>query len=339
MLSSELDYDLPDALIAQRPPERRDGGRLLCVGDTLQDLDLARLPELVPAGALVVLNDTRVMKARVFAQRPTGARLEVLFLDPHPVEPLTWQVMVRSNRPIREGDRATVGGAELRFGDKLPQGTRWVSVTMDVVELLERHGRVPLPPYMRRADERSDEQRYQTVFARQLGSAAAPTAGLHLTQELLDRMRERGVEIGFVTLHVGAGTFKPVSTETVEQHPMHEEHYELSDAFVTRLHAARARGAAVVAVGTTVVRTLESAAAHGFVPGRHSTRLLISPGFRFAVVDALLTNFHAPRSTLLALVYAFAGAQRMRAAYQHAVAERYRFLSYGDAMWIPRRCS
>src|SRR5690606_18041619 len=175
MLASELDYDLPEELIAQRPPQRRDGGRLLVVGEPLQDLRLSQLAELIPAGALVVLNDTRVMRARVLARRPTGARVEVLFLDPHPVEPHTWQAMVRSNRPVKAGERVLVGDAELCFGEKLAEGTRWVTASVDVPQLLQRRGHVPLPPYVRRPDEASDEERYQTVFARQLGSAAAPT--------------------------------------------------------------------------------------------------------------------------------------------------------------------
>ncbi len=338
MLASELDYELPDALIAQHPPDRRDGGRLLVLGDTLLDRQLSDLVELIPRDALLVLNDTRVMKARVHALRAeTGGRVEVLFLDPHPERPNVWQAMVRANRPLRVGQELSVEGAQLSVGERTDQGTRWVTSSVDVPTLLGERGHVPLPPYMRRADAPSDEERYQTVFARKLGSAAAPTAGLHLTEQMLRRLEKRGVEIAFVTLHVGAGTFKPVSTEHVEQHPMHRERYEISESLVERLDFAKRHARPVVAVGTTVVRALESAEEGR--AGSHSTELLITPGYRFRVVDALLTNFHAPRSTLLALVYAFAGAERVRAGYEHAVARRYRFLSYGDAMWIPRRYS
>ncbi len=337
MLASELDYVLPENLIAQHPPEQRDGGRLLVVAEGLQDCQLPDLAELVPANALVVLNDTQVMKARVFAHRPeTGGRVEILFLDPHPEQPGTWQAMVRANRPLREGQELLVGDNRLVLGERMAQGTRWIHSSADVQALLSEHGHVPLPPYMRRPDTPTDEGRYQTVFAQNWGSAAAPTAGLHLTERMLARMQERGVELGYVTLHVGAGTFKPVSTEHVEEHPMHRERFEITSRLIRQIKEARERGAPVVAVGTTVVRALESAS-DGRV-GVRSTELLITPGYQFAVVDALLTNFHAPRSTLLALVFAFAGVEPIRRAYEHAVAAGYRFLSYGDAMWIPRRC-
>ncbi len=342
MLAAELDYDLPEERIAQHPPATRDGGRLLVVSEPLQHRVVRDFASLVPEGALVVLNDTRVMKARVFAQRAqTGGKLEVLFLDPHPTQADVWQVMVKSNRPVRPGDVARVGDSTLEFLERLPQGTRWMRCSSNVDALLQVHGHVPLPPYVRRPDEADDETRYQTVFAKHLGSAAAPTAGLHVTEAMLEQLVERGVRVAHVTLHVGAGTFKPVSSESLADHPMHSERYEIGAHLETELAAAKARGALVVAVGTTVVRALESAARHseGFRPGPRSTDLLIQPGFSFRVVDALLTNFHAPRSTLLALVFAFAGVDRTRAAYAEAIAESYRFLSYGDAMWIPKRCS
>ncbi len=204
---------------------------------------------------------------------------------------------------------------------------------------MQRHGHVPLPPYIRRADEAEDSQRYQTVFAQHSGSAAAPTAGLHLTSEALQRLQERGVELGYVTLHVGAGTFRPVTTETLEEHSMHEESFVVGEQLCEQVAEARRSGAPVVAVGTTVVRCLESAATESGAlrAGAASTRLMITPGYQFLAVDALLTNFHAPRSTLLALVQAFAGASHVRAAYEAALGNGYRFLSYGDAMWIPER--
>jgi S-adenosylmethionine:tRNA ribosyltransferase-isomerase len=340
MLASELDYELPEALIAQHPPNRRDGARLLVVGESLAHRSIADLPDLLPSGALMVLNDTRVMKARVFAERTaTGGKVELLFLDPHPTEPATWQVMARSNRPVRTGDKVQVADVTLEFGDKSAHGTRWLHGAENVAVLLDRHGHVPLPPYVRRPDQAGDEQRYQTVFARHWGSAAAPTAGLHLTEALLATLAVRNIELGFVTLHVGAGTFRPVTAASLCDHPMHTERYQLTAELVGQLARARERGAPVVAVGTTVVRALEAAAAdpRGICPGTRETDLLIAPGYAFRVVDSLLTNFHAPRSTLLALVFAFAGKDRIRQAYADAVREQYRFLSYGDAMWIPTR--
>jgi S-adenosylmethionine:tRNA ribosyltransferase-isomerase len=342
MLAAELDYDLPEACIAQRPPPDRDGGRLLVLGEPLEHRAVKEWSALVPEGALVVLNDTRVMKARVFAQREgTGGKLEVLFLDQHPSEPDIWQVMVKSNRPVRPGDRAQVGDARFEFLERLPQGTRWLRCSGDVPALLRSHGHVPLPPYVRRPDDASDEARYQTVFAKHTGSAAAPTAGLHVTPAMLGELGSRGVRVAHVTLHVGAGTFKPVSTESLDDHPMHTERYLIGQELADEITAARQRGGPVVAVGTTVVRALESAALRegaAFSAGPYATELLIQPGFSFQVVDALLTNFHAPKSTLLALVYAFAGAAATRAAYAASLASGYRFLSYGDAMWIPKRC-
>jgi S-adenosylmethionine:tRNA ribosyltransferase-isomerase len=287
------------------------------------------------------------MRARVFAGRSTGGRVELLFLGPHraAADPeLSWEALVRANRRLPAGDVVHVGNYRLELGDKTPEGARVVTASAPVAEVVARHGHVPLPPYVRRPDEVSDQERYQTVFARHDGSAAAPTAGLHVTEAMLGRLRARGVEVGYVTLHVGAGTFRPVNVEHLREHPMHTERYHVSPELVGQLRDAKRTARPVVAVGTTVVRALESAAAlatEGEVvkAGDFETRLLISPGYRFRIVDALLTNFHAPRSTLLALVFAFAGAERIRTAYAEAIAQGYRFLSYGDAMWIPPRSS
>ena len=345
MLACELDYELPEALIAQRPPLHRDGGRMLVLDDPVQHDRVVNFAERVPSNSLVVLNDTRVIKARLFGQRePSGARVELLLLNPFAEQPEqpeqhVWQALVRSNRRLSSGDTIAIGEVRITLGERQPDGTRLIRCATSLEQLCAQRGHVPLPPYVRRADEAQDETRYQTVFAKHAGSAAAPTAGLHLTTQSIARLSARGVELGYVTLHVGAGTFKPVSVDVLDDHPMHAEQYSVSSQLAQQVSRARQAGRPVVAVGTTVVRALESAAnEHGYlVKGERSTSLLIQPGYGFRVVDGLLTNFHAPRSTLLALVYAFAGRERVRRAYHQAVAERYRFLSYGDAMWIPRR--
>lgn len=335
------------------------------------------LCELIPEESLVVLNETRVRRARLFGRRPQlsgedaseggrsqqgGGRVELLLLGPTPLG--TWRALGRANRPLRPGDsidipcdeRADATGegdalARFRVLEKEPDGTlvlqpeasTGAAVPAEAVErALEKQGRMPLPPYMRRPDEAGDAERYQTVFARELGSVAAPTAGLHLTERSLARLEQRGVEFGRLVLHVGVGTFRPVTADDFDQHDMHTEHLEVTGKLVEQLARARSRGAPVVAIGTTAVRALESAAdperpGH-VVEFAGPTSLLIQPGYRFQVVDALLTNFHMPKSTLLALVSAFAGRQRVLAAYEEAIAHRYRFLSYGDAMWLPGRC-
>ncbi|MEN9579007.1 MAG: hypothetical protein RJA70_2016 [Pseudomonadota bacterium] len=344
MLTSELEYPLPDDRIAQRPTEARDGARLLIVDGALaHHAWVSQFAELVPEGALVVLNDSRVMRARVFARRATGAHVELLFLRREECEgDQVWEALAKSNRPLRPGTELFVdreqGTMRLTVLEGGISGSRRLRADGDVLELLDAEGHVPLPPYIRRADEVTDRERYQTVFARNPGSAAAPTAGLHLTERMLNRLNERGIDVGYVTLHVGAGTFRPVSADSLEEHEMHEELYSVSDELVQQVERARLRGAPVVAVGTTVVRCLESAAGVDATvrAGTRTTRLMITPGYTFRVVGALLTNFHAPRSTLLALVFAFAGTQRIQRAYRVALESGYRFLSYGDAMWLPR---
>jgi S-adenosylmethionine:tRNA ribosyltransferase-isomerase len=340
-----LDYALPESAIAQRPSEHRDGARLLVVQErALSHRRILDWPALVPEGALVVLNDTRVRRSRLRFEKDTGGKVELLVLDVRPGEAGSeiWTALGHSNRPLRIGRLLELGPLRLTLIDRGPAGEFILSASGhgDSEAFFERHGLVPLPPYIRRAAGQEDVERYQTVFAEQLGSAAAPTAGLHLTPQMLQALRERGVEVAFTTLHVGAGTFMPVRSDDLDEHPMHAERYAVSSALCEAVARARARGAPVVAVGTTVVRALESAAdahATGQVqPRSEHTRLLIQPGYRFRVVDALLTNFHAPRSTLLALVSAFAGRLRLAAAYSTALDQGYRFLSYGDAMWLPR---
>ena len=341
MRRSDFHFDLPPELIAQFPSERRSASRLLALDSPsgeLRDLVFSQLPGLLHAGDVMVFNDTRVIPARLLGRKKgSGGRVEVL------VERLL------------EGQRALV---HLRASKSPPAGTRLLleeSVEAEVEgregalfllrfldprelpRLLEEVGRVPLPPYIDRPPQPLDRQRYQTVYARREGAVAAPTAGLHFDEEMLARLDRMEVERLFVTLHVGAGTFQPVRVEDIGEHRMHAEYAELTPEVCERLRAAKEEGRRVIAVGTTTVRTLESAATEGELrPFRGETDIFIRPGYRFRVVDALITNFHLPESTLLMLVSAFAGYEKVMAAYRHAVAKRYRFFSYGDAMFIQR---
>jgi S-adenosylmethionine:tRNA ribosyltransferase-isomerase len=337
-----LDYQLPDELVARYPVGRRDAARLMVVrDDRLEHRLVSDLEQLIEPGAVLVVNDTRVIPARLLGSRPSGARVELLLV--RRLGDDRWQAIGRANKPLRPGARLRLGaelGAEVLAAVDA-EGlltVRLEAAAGEIDRLIEQHGHVPLPPYLGRADEPSDRQRYQTVYARVPGAVAAPTAGLHFTPELLARLEARGVERVALTLHVGPGTFRPVLGDDLDDHPMHPEPFVLGAEVADRIGAARARGSPVVAVGTTVVRALEAAADPdhpGLVrPRCAETRLLIQPGYRFRIVDALITNFHLPRSTLLALVYAFAGAERMRRAYAAAIAARYRFFSYGDAMLL-----
>jgi S-adenosylmethionine:tRNA ribosyltransferase-isomerase len=349
--TAAFDYELPEALIAAHPTERRDGARLLVVdGSGHRDSSIAALAELIPDGALVVVNDTRVRRARIFGiKQSSGGRVELLFIRRITVEGAgreRWEAIGRSSKPIRVGAVIDWDEVRLEILERADDATLVVSVTTsgaDFEQLLEQRGHLPLPPYMRRSDEPGDLERYQTVYARRTASAAAPTAGLHLTPELFERLAARGVQLARLELEIGLGTFRPVLAEDLDEHPMHAETIDVGPELVAAVAAARERNGPVVAVGTTVVRALESAA-DSEQPGRvrvsrGQTRLLIQPGYRFSVVDALLTNFHVPKSTLLALVSAFAGHDAVMSAYRHAVSAGYRFLSYGDAMWLPRRSS
>lgn len=342
---AELDYDLPEELVAQEPSPERDGARLLLLDRDRENAiahDAVRsLPERVRP-ALWVVNDTRVIPARLFAQKPSGGRVEILLLERIGSEGCheRWRALGRASKPLRAGVALDVEGASLviTIRERTDDGTLLVELEAPepVSAVLPRVGHVPLPPYIRRADRPADRARYQTVFAERPGAVAAPTAGLHFSERLLSELERRGHRIARVTLHVGVGTFRPVTAERLEDHPMHAERYEISDAAAEAIAAARRDGMPVVAVGTTVVRTLESASVgDGHVrPGAGQTQLFIQPPFSFTVVDALFTNFHLPRSTLLALVMAFGGVSAVRAAYAQAVQERYRFFSYGDAMLI-----
>ena len=334
----DFDYELPSDLIAQHPSETRSGSRLLRVGASLADRSFSELPRLLDAGDLLVFNDTRVIKARLAGEKSSGGRVEVLI--ERVLSEREALAQVRASKPPRAGSamrladsfEARVLGREGEFYRlRFPDGAA-------VFELLERHGSVPLPPYIAHAPEAGDERRYQTVYARASGAVAAPTAGLHFDEPLLAALAARGVQFAYLTLHVGAGTFQPVREKNLAKHRMHGERYGIPAATVAAIEAARTRGAKIVAVGTTTVRCLEaSAAAHGApVAGDAETDLFITPGFEFRVVDRLITNFHLPRSTLLVLVSAFAGIEPVRRAYEHAIGERYRFYSYGDAMLVDK---
>lgn len=341
MQRSDFHYDLPEELIAQHPLPERSASRMLVLdGETgaTRDAGFADLPGLLGAGDLLVLNDTRVIPARLFGQKPTGGRVEIVLEEV--TGPDRALVQVGSNKPVREGMTVELeGGGSARV---LERAAGLFEMAFDVPSTLEAylesHGHIPLPPYIRRGDEAADRERYQTVFARKPGAVAAPTAGLHFDAETLDRLGKRGVEVARVTLHVGAGTFQPVREERIEDHVMHAERVFVDEEAAAAVNRTRESGGRVVCVGTTAVRSLEAAAAEtGRVrPFSGRTRLFIHPGYRFRVVDALLTNFHLPESTLLMLVCAFAGTDNVLAAYRHAVAERYRFFSYGDAMFVTR---
>ena len=328
----EFDYELPPELIAQHPSATRSGSRLLVSsGETLADQRFSELPQLLSPGDLLVFNDTRVIKARLFGKKATGGRIEVLIERLLPENEALAQI--HAGRAAKAGSTLELdGGLRLRVLGREGEFYR-LSFPGEALELLDRYGSVPLPPYITHAPQTEDESRYQTVYARAPGAVAAPTAGLHFDEALLSALAKRGVEFAYVTLHVGAGTFQPVRVENLADHRMHGERYEIPEMTAAAIEAARKRGGKIVAVGTTTVRCLEASGARA---GAGETDLFIMPGFSFRVVDRLVTNFHLPRSTLLVLVSAFAGAECMRRAYRHAVERRYRFYSYGDAMLIDR---
>ena len=338
MRKRDFDYQLPPHLIAQQPLAERRASRLLALdggANSLEDRQFGDLPTLLRAGDLLVFNDTKVIPARLMGEKETGGKVEVLVervLDGQRV-----LAQVRASKSPKPGGRLILEGklavsVVARQGDmfelQFPQQS-------SVLELLDDCGRIPLPPYIERSADTADRQRYQTVFARRPGAVAAPTAGLHFDEPLLDQLRAQGVDVGFVTLHVGAGTFQPVRVDDLSQHHMHAEYVEVSETVCEQIDAARRRGGRVIAVGTTSVRSLEAAVCDGRVaPYRGETRLFITPGYVFKSIDGLLTNFHLPESTLLMLVCAFGGYAQVMHAYRHAVAEGYRFFSYGDAMLL-----
>ena len=329
MRTSELDYELPETLIAQRPAEPRDASRLMVVDAATGSIEhhaFSDFPQFLRPRDALVLNETKVLPARLKARKPSGGEVELLFLkDLGPDRGGAWEVLARPSKRLKPGLDLEAGGESVGISEDLGEG-RWAVVSHDVPGLLERHGRMPLPPYIEATPEA--ENRYQTVYAREAGSAAAPTAGFHFTDEVLQNAGRAGAQICRVVLHVGTGTFLPVRTERLEEHEMHAERYRVPEA------AARSIGGAgrVFAAGTTVARTLETWAATGEREGE--SRLFVYPGYEWRTVDALLTNFHLPRSTLLAMVMSFGGQGLVREAYRVAVEERYRFYSFGDAMLV-----
>jgi S-adenosylmethionine:tRNA ribosyltransferase-isomerase len=340
---ADFHYELPPELIAQAPLAARSGSRLLTLEGSsgqLRDLQFMDLPSLLRAGDLLVFNDTRVVAARLFGTKPSGGRVE-LFLE-RAIGPNRALAQSRASKPIREGLVINTGGGPVkviaRHGDFHGDhhGNLWeIETPTEVLPFFEAYGLTPLPPYITRPAGQSDVERYQSIFARVPGAVAAPTASLHFDADLVARIDALGVARSQVTLHVGAGTFQPLRVDNISQHVMHAERFEVPPQLVLAVEKCRAAGGRVIAVGTTVSRALESAASGGKLSAcSGDTRLFITPGYAFRVVDALLTNFHLPESTLLMLVSAFAGRERVLAAYAHAVRERYRFFSYGDAMFI-----
>lgn len=338
--TSDYEFDLPPELIAQEPLPDRSASRLMVVNradDRIEHRRFGDIVDLIPAGDLLVLNTTRVLKARLLGQLASGARAEILLLKP--IAGDTWEAMVSPGGKLRPGRRVEIApDLSVEILEVTERRTRLVRLVTPLshADAIERHGHVPLPPYIDRADTVADASRYQTVYAREGGSVAAPTAGLHFSETLLRDLQRRGVRRADVVLHVGAGTFKPVEAEDPALHVMHEETYSVSTATAQAVSATRARGNRVWAVGTTSVRTLESATdASGSIRATGGeTRLFIRPPHEFRVVDRMITNFHLPRSTLLMLVAAFAGYERTMRAYREAMAKEYRFFSYGDAMVI-----
>ncbi len=337
MKLDDFHYDLPPELIAQYPPATRGDSRLLILdGPGARDGAFADLASLLAPGDCLVFNDTRVIPARLFGRKASGGRIELLV--ERVLERTRALAHIRASKAPKPGGLLEFGeGLVCRVTDKREDGLYEIESTgeLALVDLLAQVGHMPLPPYIARADQPLDAERYQTVYARAPGAVAAPTAGLHFDEAMLERLRAQGVEFGYLTLHVGAGTFQPVRTDDIAAHHMHSEFLDVSAALCAQLAQVKARGGRIVAVGTTSVRALETAAAGGeLAPYQGDTRLFITPGYRFRVIDALITNFHLPGSTLLMLVSAFAGHARTLAAYRHAVAARYRFFSYGDAMFV-----
>ena len=340
MKTSDFYYDLPQELIAQTPIERRDASRLMTLDRSTGEVGhhhFYELPDFLRPGDCLILNDSRVLPARLLGQRmPGGGACEVLLLTDKGEG--NWECLVRPGRKMRPGARLSFGNGELtaEVTGELDGGNRLVHFTYEGIflEVLERLGKMPLPPYIKA--ELQDRERYQTVYSRYIGSAAAPTAGLHFTPELLETIRAKGVETGYVTLHVGLGTFRPVKEEDIIDHAMHSEYCILSQETADLINRTKSAGGRCVCVGTTSCRTLESwAGENGRMEAKSGwTDIYIYPGYRFKVTDALITNFHLPESTLIMLVSAFAGREHVLAAYQKAVRERYRFFSFGDAMFI-----
>ena len=336
MLLSEFDFDLPKALIAQNPPKNRTDSRLLIPQSTIIDAHFHQIADFLKPRDLLVMNDTRVIPARLYGHKESGGKVEIMI--ERLLNDCQVLAMVKASRApkimsfitLENGDKAQIIDKENGF------------YTLDfktdsLLKLLDEVGHIPLPPYIERSDEQSDLERYQTVFARQEGAVAAPTAGLHFDDALLDELKDKGIEHAFVTLHVGAGTFQPVKSDKITDHKMHSEYFEIDQSTVDKINQTKASGGRIVAVGTTAVRSMESAAKSGKLKAtQEETDIFIYPGYEFKVVDMMITNFHLPKSSLLMLVGAFIGHERMMEIYQHAINHQYRFFSYGDAMLLER---
>ncbi len=339
MRRSDFYYDLPDELIAQFPLKERSASRLLCLNGehgSLKDRMFKDLPSFLNKGDLLVFNDTRVLRARLFGRKSTGGRVEVLV--ERVLDELRVLSHVRASQSPKPGTRLILAEhVEVEVVSRSGDLFELYFIDVPVLNALEQYGHLPLPPYIKRDDDVSDESRYQTVYAQKSGAVAAPTAGLHFDDKMLATLQALGIQQAFVTLHVGAGTFQPVRVDNIKDHHMHAEYIEVSEAVCRQVRETRERGGRIIAVGTTAVRCLESASQRGCIePFQGDTDIFIYPGYDFKSVDALLTNFHLPESTLLMLVSAMAGYSEVMAAYQHAVAEKYRFFSYGDAMFITK---
>ncbi|MDD7363353.1 MAG: tRNA preQ1(34) S-adenosylmethionine ribosyltransferase-isomerase QueA [Peptoniphilus sp.] len=341
MKTSDFYYDLPQELIAQHPSQKRDESRLLHLrGDgSYEDLHFKDILDLIRPEDVLVINNTKVLPARIFGHRPDkDEKIEVLLVKE--LEPDFWQCMVRPGRKMKLGTTiefsSDLSGTVEEITD---DGLRLIRFNYEgvFIEILEKLGEMPLPPYIH--EKLEDQDRYQTVYAKYEGSAAAPTAGLHFTEELLQKIKDKGTDVAEITLHVGLGTFRPVQTDTIEEHHMHSEYYRIDEVAAEKINRAKARGGRVIAVGTTSIRTLESAmnALGEIRPDARETNIFIYPGYEFQIVDAIVTNFHLPESTLIMLVSAFSGRETILKAYEHAVEEKYRFFSFGDAMFIESR--
>ncbi len=337
---SDYTYDLPDGLVANQPPEARGTSRLLVLdqhNNHLEDAMYADIARFIGPGDLLVLNDTKVIKARLITRKDNGAERELIILEKHGRRDDWHEHKVMYRRSLKTGEHLHIGDAEIIVEHILGDGLATVKSTHDLLELTEQYGNVPLPPYMHRDATPLDVQRYQTVWAKEKGSVAAPTASLNMTDEILDTLRAKGVQIAYLTLHVGLGTFMPIRTDNLEDHHMHQEYFEIPESTVAAIQQAKAANKRVIALGTTVTRTLEYAyqqlqqTPHDL---SGEADIFMYPGYQFKMIDGLLTNFHAPKSTVLMLTAAFAGWDNLRTAYEHAITEKYHFLSYGDSMLI-----
>jgi S-adenosylmethionine:tRNA ribosyltransferase-isomerase len=348
MKTDELNYYLPAELIAQQPVRVRSESKLLVFNRSsgeLTDSTFSRIGDFLVSGDCLVLNDTKVLPARFFGRRSNGGKLEALFLTEH--NPGVWEVMLKGVRKIKVGetiylkDKTKNDFCEAEILDKIGEGKCLLKIKTDtdVETILEKIGFPPLPPYIKRSDDLEqaaiDKLRYQTVYARHTGAVAAPTAGLHFTNQLIEQLKQAGICFAYITLHIGEGTFKPITAETIKEHKIHQEQFNIDEENAQLINAAKKKGGRIVTVGTTSVRVLETIASGSKIKvATGTTELFIKPGYEFKIVDAMITNFHLPKSTLLALVAAFAGLENILAAYRHAIEQRYRFYSYGDAMLI-----